>query len=158
MAVNAGRCAACSRETWKFVQHSVTGQAVILWPRPWSRYPVFETANGDEAVGIGFCAMCPLEPPVVTANGSPLVLTSTVLRVESAHSRYAFYYTPEYGVFLRTWLRDEIELDKQRAGLIDETLAEWARDVAVDTLAAHPNGHHSAPEEKPAGGADEMNA
>lgn len=139
--MRAGHCVTCATPIWRFVSDAKTGAEHPLWPRPLSRYPIFSTESGNEARGIGYCLpCCPAVggqgPPGVTASlwsdherlGSTTIALRTCKAIEHAKDRYAFWYSAEYGVFLRAWLRDHLDMDKEQAGAIDAVMAEWARD------------------------------
>lgn len=145
----AGTCTTCGAETWKTLRHPKTGQRLLLWPRPSSRYPIFATAEGHSVKGVGYCAAC---CPAVDAPG-PATLTASVWAdghrtatlpirlgavesIETAHQRYTYWFTPAHRDFLRIWLRDHVDLDTVRAGLIEDTLTEWAIDAAEEKAAA----------------------
>jgi hypothetical protein len=141
--VIAGHCTACNALTWKTVTHPATGDRLLLWPRPSSRYPIFEDALGHAVRGVGYCGAC---CPEVGAEG-PETLTASIwdqdsgqrvatlpirigacVAVETARERYRYWFTPRHGDFLRAWLRDHVDLDKVRVGLIEDTMAEWEQD------------------------------
>jgi hypothetical protein len=148
----AGRCARCELEVWRFVEHPKTGERIALWPRPSSLYPVFATEHG-EVRGIAFCASCcpavndrgPTEVMAGMWDGPKRLATVPVsvghcLAVQTARERYDYWYSDTFGTWLRAWLKDELNVDLIKSGLLEEIVAEWNID-------------RSAPEVKAAGGA-----
>jgi hypothetical protein len=95
------------------------GTEFILWPQPDSLYARLETATGY-APGVAFCGAC------APAVGEPaLEGLGPVIAYDTAHERYASWFTEAWGVFRRAWLRDALSLEPAQ---IDALMGQWESD------------------------------
>ena len=105
----------------------------MLWPEPRSRYVRVrqaQDAQGNDriAVGIAFCDDCcpsagdACHPAVVEAVAD----AHSIHAVETAHERYRYWYSAQYGEWLQAHARDYLKLDE---GAITALMAQWQKDV-----------------------------
>lgn len=122
-------CPNCKCETWVFVTHPRSGHRIPLWPTPTSVTPLHWTPEGWAPHG-SFCADC---CPEIGAGACEHVRAAHpeaggVVGHEPARARYAKWYTDGYGMWLRTWLSDELRLDEPEWNAL---LAQWEADRAA---------------------------
>lgn len=148
MPMRSGCCTACGAEVWKTVAHPKTGERILLWPRPSSRYATIEAADGSTVRGVAYCGTCGPEPydappPGITvsvwADGTrqaqiPVALTH-VTGYDRAMDRYAAWYSPAHGEFLQAWLRDHVNIDILGSGTLTKIMAEWNDDRRAQEIA-----------------------
>ena len=132
--MKAGHCVKCDAWTWRTALDPKDGSTILLWPLPTSRYASVLTARDDRgnshlAPGIGYCGGC--APALHAAPGPELAAlvpgALVVALVEEAGTRYAHWYTPGYGEWLRAHARDYLELDEMAIGRL---MAQWEADRA----------------------------
>lgn len=114
MTLTAGQCTTCQAETWISVRHPMTGERILLFPRPDSVYARCQRPTGI-APGIGFCA-------AHAPSRGDVVELGPVVYVDGAAERYRFWFSDRYGDFLRPWLVDELALPEHEA---DSVIAQW---------------------------------
>jgi hypothetical protein len=133
--MKAGRCSTCDQPTWHTAIDPNGGRAVLLWPFPTSIYAGIRHGGLDSrnqptqssiAVGIGFCQLC--APVVGQINLNVDVPNAIeVVELESAKSRYAFWYTPGFGEWMRAHARDYLKMDDVA---ITKLMKQWEEDRA----------------------------
>jgi hypothetical protein len=127
VTVRAGHCTDCGRLIWRAATAArddlrsgiKAGTQYILWPDPTSLYARLETSTGY-APGVAFCRQCAPEPGTHVLDGF-----GPVICLESAHERYAAWYTENWGAVRRAWLRDALSLEPAQ---IDALMGEWNAD------------------------------
>ena len=125
MTLHAGHCTQCGAPTWVAARHGKTGERFLLFPLPDSVYARIQRQPGSHTPGIGYCAAhapAPGTPGPAEVGGDP------VAALDPAPTRYAYWYSPDYGAWLTSWATDELHLtepDKQAL------LAEWTRCAEV---------------------------
>ena len=131
----AGHCCDCGEVIWRTVEHPTLGRT-ILWPDPSSVYAKVWSDIGV-AVGIGYCADC---CPNLGTDAHPGIRVesrvgkapvqrhacSVVIGHETAARRYAYWYTPGYGEWLRAWLAQECRLPEAE---VAQKMDQWLADV-----------------------------
>lgn len=129
MKIQSGRCTKCGELNWRSAkaarnlpdQGIRANQAFILWPRPDTVYAALETPTGY-APGINFCLACAPQPGETVLDGF-----GPVLHLESARSRYAAWFTENWGSVRRLWLKDALNLESAQ---VDAIMAQWSLDRA----------------------------
>jgi len=118
VTLTAGACTACDGPTWRRAAHAKTGVVTILWPDPTTVYACVATVNGL-APGIGYHAGC--APALGGACGD----LGEIVGYEPAVARYGVWFTEGYGVFLKAWLADHLQLGDIA---IARAVAQWDED------------------------------
>jgi hypothetical protein len=131
--MKAGRCALCDAPIWRTAHDPSLAADILLWPMPDSVYLGVRHAGTDSrgrptnsaiAVGIGSCFKC------APALGSPTSIIPNaieVVEIEGAKARYAHWYTPGFGEWLRAHARDHLKMDGVAIGKL---MAQWEADRA----------------------------
>jgi len=123
MTLRAGHCTVCDARIWRTVTHGRTGKEDLTYPRPDSVYATVQVAGRPPSPGAGYCAA---HAPAVGDRGPTLPAgPSTVIGVEPAAVRHAYWYTPRFGRHLQAWLRDYCELSEGEQATVYE---QWERD------------------------------
>ena len=122
----AGKCTACGAQVWRQAMavrnngpRIKAGDVSILWPDPTSVYAKVEADNGF-APGIAFC-----ERHIPAIGQEVLEGYGPVVEIETAHTRYASWYSDDHGRFRRLWLRDAYGYDQPA---IDQLMSVWEQD------------------------------
>ena len=127
--MQAGHCTGCHKLTWKVEMDPKGGGELLLWPLPDSRYALIRHEGKDSlgqrsvsmlASGISYCATCVPVPTVVPGG-------IEVVEMEPAKERYANWYTPKHGEWLRAHARDYLKMDEQAMTAL---MGQWERDRA----------------------------
>lgn len=131
MSLHAGHCSDCDTPIWRTVTHGRTGVEDITYPMPSSVYARVQV-GGATTPGIGYC---PVHAPRIGARGPTLPHgPSTVVGVEAASMRHAFWFTAAFGQHLRAWLQDHCELPEHE---LEAVMAQWREDCkAVEAVNA----------------------
>lgn len=133
-AMKAGHCLKCNAQIWRIATDWQGGE-IILWPSPLSRYVAVLTARDAEGKrhltpGIGYCAPCC--PPVGGIPPEELLAAvpncTTVAEIEMAHARYAQWFTPGFGEWLKAHAKDQLKMEE---GAITRLMDQWERDRAA---------------------------
>lgn len=129
--IRAGHCTKCHARIWRGIMDPATTKWQPLFPDPTSQYALVQTEEGL-AVGIGYCAGCAPaigEPgPVgLTVNGRPLG-PCTVVRLDAAPERYAYWWSAKYGDWLVAWTRELCVDHKLPEDTFAPILATWRDD------------------------------
>ena len=144
--IKPGCCAHCGEETWRSAPHPRTGEPVYLWPMPTARFLIYRLANGNVVNAICVCPCCTCAPgaPMHTharvqmaqsaAHAGPErdagytnadVEGATLTGSATARERYAAWFVPPFGEWLRAHLRDFHRLES--AG-IEAIMTTWKED------------------------------
>ena len=135
--IKQGRCLHCDTPIWRSAPQPNTSEPLLLWPMPDSVYAGIrhtatvegKTESGHIAVGIGFCAAhAPSvgDLPHAGLRGE-IPDAIEVVEVETAKSRYAHWFSPGFGEWLRAHARDHLKMD---GVAIDKLMAQWEADRA----------------------------
>jgi hypothetical protein len=126
-----GHCAICDTPTWRMAFDPGAGGDILLWPKPESVYACVRHEGLDStgqrsrslvAVGIPYCPGC---APKVGDLSLAVHGAIEVVELERAKTRYASWYTPKHGEWLRAHARDQLKMDDVA---IEKLLKQWEAD------------------------------
>jgi hypothetical protein len=134
--IRQGRCLHCDTLIWRSAWQPNSPEPLLLWPMPDSVYAGIRHRSVDSlgratvsaiAVGIGFCGPdAPRVGDVPHPNlAADLPGAIEVVEVETAKERYAHWFTPGFGEWLRAHARDYLKMD---GVAIDKLMEQWKGD------------------------------
>ena len=145
--LRAGYCVNCNKQSWRSVPDPLTGEPVVLWPAPDTRYLTYELGQTlVNSVCACPCCDCKVGDPMhrnakaqlfqglAQAPDRPAGYTpadidkATLIGAVVARQRYSFWYTDAYGDWLKAHLRDYFKLPDVEAQAV---VAQWEKDRTV---------------------------
>ncbi len=126
-----GHCTTCETPIWRMGFDPGVQGDILLWPKPESVYACIRHEGLDSrgershsliAVGIGYCPACAPSVGTVTRDVPGGI---EVVELERAAVRYANWYTPRHGEWLRAHARDQLKMDDVA---ITKLMQQWEDD------------------------------
>ena len=125
-----GHCAVCDTPTWRMAFDPGAGD-ILLWPKPESVYACVRH-EGLDSTGSAHARSSRSAFPIARGarpRSGDLSLAVhgaiEVVELERAKTRYASWYTPKHGEWLRAHARDQLKMDDVA---IEKLLKQWEAD------------------------------